>query len=230
MKLLVLIIAHDEPIYIKMQEQWKRYMNKIDDIKCYFLKYKSELTNNIEINETENTIYIHGDSKTETIRPGALDKTIKSLEFLLNNNYNFDYLIRTNLSSVWNFYKLYDFLNVKKCKIAGFMGNHYDSQNCINYINGAGLILHIDVCKLLIQHKHLLNYNIFEEDVAIGNLLFPSLTHYYISLKRSESYNYQTNYLLLDKEIETYEHFRCKCDNMENNIPLMKHIIDKIYY
>jgi hypothetical protein len=45
----------------------------------------------------------------ESYIPGCLDKTVKSIEYCLHN-YNFDFIFRTNMSSVVDLNKLYNLL------------------------------------------------------------------------------------------------------------------------
>ena len=229
MKLLVLIIAHDDPIYIGMQEQWKRYMNNFDNIKCYFIKYKTDIENYAIIDESANTIYIKG---KESLIPGCLDKTIKSLYYLLDKNYEFDYLLRTNLSSVWNFDILCDFIKNNKFLIAGVQGKHkLDRVHFVNFIAGSGILLHIDMCKILMNNRHLLNYNIID-DVALGILLKQYInSSLKVYLNRFEMYNYENKPYLINKNmIQNYSHIRCKFDKKrQNTVELMKIAINLIY-
>jgi nicotinic acid phosphoribosyltransferase len=87
MKLVILILANDTNEYLKMQMLWKLYMNKFQNVKSFFIKYKSDLQENIVL--CDDTIYIKG---LESFIPGCLDKTIQSIEFLLKNN-DFDFLL-----------------------------------------------------------------------------------------------------------------------------------------
>ena len=104
MNLIILILANDTDVYLKMQEKWKTYMNKHSHIKAYFIKYKEDLKENIIQNE--DTIYVKGN---ESLIPGCLDKTIKSIEYVLNNC-EFDFIFRTNMSSVVDLNKLYNLI------------------------------------------------------------------------------------------------------------------------
>ena len=91
MNLIILILANDTEIYLKMQEKWKSYMNKHSHIKSYFIKYKEDLKENII--QKEDTIYVKGN---DSLIPGCLDKTIKSIEYLLNN-FDFKFIFIKNI-------------------------------------------------------------------------------------------------------------------------------------
>lgn len=222
MKLLVLVIANDDGHYIEMQKLWRIYMNRFANIKSYFIKYKDM---NEDVLLEEDTIYIKG---SESLIPGCLDKTIKSIEYFLNkDDFDFNYLIRTNLSTVWNFNKIYNLLKSQERIIytAGLIGTHDDML----FIAGSGMIFSKYICKCIVKNNYLLDYNIID-DVAIGIVLKPLLSNRNLHVNRLEAYEYQYNLESLDKNVSnSFIHFRCKCDNPSNAINLMQHIISLIY-
>jgi hypothetical protein len=217
MKLIILILANDNNLYLECQQIWKSYMSNHPFIDSYFLKYNSNLDDEIKLEN--DTILIKGN---ESLVPGCLDKTIKSIEFILNN-FEFDFILRTNMSSVFDLDKLYKILN-KEINCAGVVGN----INNINFISGAGMVLSKNICNNLIAYKTNLNYNIMD-DVSIGK--FISDNNYAITpLTRFEAYLCKDKVEEITKEtIQEYYHFRCKCDNPSLTIKLMKKIINLIY-
>jgi hypothetical protein len=219
MKLIVLILANDTDAYLKMQELWKKYTNSHLNIKSYFIKYNPNLLENIIINN--DTIYIKGN---ESLIPGCLDKTIKSIEYCLQN-IEFDFIFRTNMSSVLDLNKLYNLLN-NNIQCAGVIGDCKGQK----FVSGAGILMRKDICQKLIQTKNSLNYNILD-DVSIGRFLTSNNINL-ISLTRFEAYNYENNVSMIKKDnIANYYHFRCKCENNSNKtIELMNLIIKYIYF
>lgn len=223
MQLIILILANDEPHYLQMQNLWRKYMNKFDNIKSYFIKYNiNKINNNQDIFIEDNTIYIKGNH--ESFTPGCLDKTIKSFEYILNNE-NFDYVIRTNMSSVWDLNKIYNLLLSNEFNAGGVIGNH----NSQLFISGAGMIFNRNMCNLIVKNKNNLNYNILD-DLSIG-ILLTNLNINFTSLTRFEAYNYENTLSIIDnKLIENYYHFRCK-SNLNGNITIniMSYLINLIY-
>jgi len=218
MKLIILIIANDNDNYFEMQEKWQSYMNKHPHITSYFIKYKEDLEENIIQNE--DTIYVKGQ---ESLIPGCLDKTIKSIEHVLNN-FDFNFIFRTNLSSVVDLNKLYNLLN-NNIEYAGVIGDYYGQK----FISGAGFLMNRQTCKLLIDNKNKLNYDIID-DVSIGQFM-TSKNIKFTQLTRFEVYNYENNINLLRKDnIINFYHFRCKSNiNHNKTIILMEKIIQLIY-
>lgn len=150
----------------------------------------------------------------------CLDKTIKSVEYLLNFE-EFDYVIRTNMSSVWDLKKIYDLILLNNFNVAAIIGGSNNNP----YPSGAGILLKKNICELIVKNKHELNYGVID-DVSIGNLL-NKLNIKIESLTRFEAYNYENNIGQINhNEIKNYYHFRCKS---QKTIELMKHIIYLIY-
>ena len=214
MKLIILILASDDIYYLQMQELWRIYMNNHKNIKSYFMKYDPTLQNDIAI--IKDTIFIKGN---ESLVPGCLDKTIKSIDFL-QKNIEFDFIFRTNLSSVVDLNKLYNLLN-DNIECSGIIGN----CDRIKFVSGAGILLSKNVCQLLITQKNTLNYNIID-DVSLG-LFFTNNNINITSLTRFEAYNYEHDVSVITKEtIRDFYHFRCKSDkNNLKTIELMRKII-----
>ena len=217
MKLVILILANDNDAYLQMQELWRKYMNNHENIKSYFIKYDATLQNNIEL--INDTIFIKG---YESYIPGCLDKTIKSIEYL-QKNIEFDFIFRTNMSSVVNLNKLYNLLN-NSIECSGIIGDNNGNK----FVSGAGILMNKHICKILVNKKDTLNYNVLD-DVSLG-VFFTNHNINITSLTRFEAYNYEDNVNLITKElILDYYHFRCKSEkNKLKTIELMRKIIDII--
>ena len=143
-KIIFLILDSDgDEIYSYNRFIWKQYMNSSKDIKCFFVKYKKDIKNEIEYNEEENRIYIKGEEEYSCEK--ILGKTIKGAKFI----------IRTNLSTFWVFRSILRF--VKKD-----FGSKYilgwtvrNSNDCPNttFISGTGIIIPSDLVPILFTLK-----------------------------------------------------------------------------
>ena len=221
MRLVVLVLANDNAEYNEMQSLWRIYMNKHPNITSFFIKYKEDLIEDVMINE--DVIFIKG---KETVIPGCLDKTIRSIEFLLKNM-EFDFILRTNMSSVFDLHKFYGLLN-ENIAYSGVVNYYNNNQN--KYVSGAGILFNKKTCIELIDSKMSLNYNIVD-DVAIGELLTKKESIIITPLTRCEAFNYKANLELITQDIiQEYYHFRCKSDGKHNTtIEIMKRVIGIIY-
>jgi len=221
MKLIVLILASDNATYLECQKMWRLYMNTHPNIKSYFIKYKSDLIEDVSL-ENDN-IFIKGN---ESLIPGCLDKTIKAIEFCLKNQ-EFDFIFRTNMSSVVDLNKLNNILENYNRHYSGVIGTHKNIQ----FASGAGILLSKPLCIFLTSYKNKLNYNLID-DVSIGLFCQNAKNIRIAPLNRFETYNYENTLNLISKElIKDYYHFRCKSAKDDNNtLLMMKKIIDLIYF
>jgi hypothetical protein len=215
MNIIILIIASDNiDNYIEMQNIWRRYMNKCNpNIKSFFIK--NDITINEDIIAINDTIYI---KENENYIPGILSKTIKSIQYCLNN-FNFNYIYRTNLSSFLNLYKMNDFINNNILNYGGVIGD----CNGIKFASGSGFFLSKDACIYLCQNNNLLDYNLID-DVSIGNFLNKTYNIFFID-------RCDINVLENDKFIiNNIFHYRCKSDNNHSiTIPIMNKLFNMIY-
>lgn len=158
-KLLVLVISSaNEPVYEKHKEVWRSYMNKTPGVDVYFL-------------EMGDTLGIQGDTfvcpGTESLG-GILVKTIEALKVFRLQDY--DFVLRTNLSSLWNFQRLLNHVSTwpRQGVYAGVSGKHKDK---ILFVSGSGMLMSPDVCATLLEHEDELRAVGIIDDVDIGAIL-----------------------------------------------------------
>jgi hypothetical protein len=174
-KFIILIIDSDsDPIYASFREIIRKYMNTYpNDIKTFFIRRSPHIH---EPTIQGDTLYTHG---AENFIPGIFEKTIRSMDFCLKN-YSFDFLIRTNMSSFWNYHLLLEkhtptpknnFLHTPfsrekfVCAYAG--GIH----NGVYFPSGCGYIMSRDVVDLCVKNFELVNCYSHMDDVLMGRLL-----------------------------------------------------------
>ena len=141
---------------------WKKYMNIDPTIKVFFVygKLKNEL---IDYEPTSDLIYYD----IPESYPVLIHKTIRAME-TIQSLYTYDYFIRTNLSTFWDFNKLHLHLNelpTQKCysgdgPLPGYTQNGF-------YLSGTDTIVTPEMIYYIINNKHLIQYNIVE-DAAMG--------------------------------------------------------------
>jgi hypothetical protein len=159
MKVLMLVISSQtQPVYRQHKAIWETYMKSHPDIECYFIEFTSTVLSPLL---TSTTLFLRG---RETY-PGILDKTFKALDYFTRRKH-YDYVIRTNLSSVWIFPKLMQFLET--APRTGLYGGVRNENQPWHYISGAGITFSWDVVQTLLQNRHLAYANKFIDDVDIG--------------------------------------------------------------
>lgn len=138
--------------------------------------------------QEEDFIYVKGH---ESINPGMILKTCKAIEFI-NQIYDYDFIIRTNLSTVFHMPNLMEYLtiipNINAC--GGF--------NYRSFITGTGIILSRDVGNQIVDN--FLKYDItkYNEDILISALLNKFKTPYFNS---KQFYKWG---LIIDEKPEDY--------------------------
>ena len=213
MNIIILIIASDNTDnYIEMQNIWRKYMNKCNpNIKSFFIK--NDPTLNEEIICNNDIIYI---KENENYIPGILSKTIKSIQYCLNN-FEFDYIYRTNLSSFLNLYKMNDFIKTNNIlNYGGVIGD----WNGIKYASGSGFFLSKEACLYLCQNNNLLDYNMYD-DISIGFFLSKKYNIFFID--RCNINSLDNDKFIINNNIF---HYRCKCDD---NHSITISIMNKLY-
>ena len=180
MRVLVLVIAsHNKSEYLQMEAIWKSRVVP-DWCSMWLLHSKpvcewvGDLVNdcfidseNVEMDAGEKTLYFKQD---ECLIPGILAKTVAAIEFL-NKCYTFDYVWRTNLSSVLDFDGLYNYcLSLTSSVYGGYIG--LEPNERITFASGAGFLMSNDVAEYLVSNKESLRWDLID-DVAIGALLEP---------------------------------------------------------
>ena len=94
--------------YENMQKVLSNYYKKFNDnVLTYFVKYNENVKSTYwtEYYIENDIIYING---KETFIPGILEKTLLAFKYL--NNFDYDYLIRSNISTIIEFNRLISYL------------------------------------------------------------------------------------------------------------------------
>lgn len=176
MKILNLVLYSNHEHFDSMKRLSSLYYKQFDNVKTIYYKFTSSIENDIEIEK--DVLHIKGN---ESHTPGILFKTLKAFQYAVDLNEDFDYVIRTNISTVVNF----DLLMKKilhnstiyyggilcqlKC-IAKNSGIDHKYQN-MPYVSGLGIILSMDALRFVVYNNHLIDLNVID-DVAIGILFY----------------------------------------------------------
>lgn len=161
--------------YLKIVELQKEYMKSYksnnNNITFYFYCYKEDLQEEYMIED--DVIYIKG---AETYVPGILEKTIKAFE--ITKNMEYDFLLRSNISTVIDYSKLDDILYKipddviyagGSCRLLTWLDPDYGIHKVYNipFILGTSIILKREGVHKLINNKNVLSETIID-DVAFG--------------------------------------------------------------
>jgi hypothetical protein len=178
-KLIILVLASDDSEHsLKCRDIWFKYKDVNPNIKVLFVYGK--LFGKL-INSDTNCEMIFND--VQELYHFNIEKTLKAFEYI-SLNYEFEYLVRTNLSTFWDFNILLGKINnlpKERCYSGHrwsigpnsehpdwFIGCNYNYP--INYVSGTNIILSNDLIKIIVQNKKNIITEMVE-DVAIGQFL-----------------------------------------------------------
>jgi hypothetical protein len=226
MKILMLVISSDTfPVYAKHREVWRLYMKSHPDIDCYFIHYRPEAIIPIL---TKDTLFLRGIESYG----GITRKTIESLQYFFQRGKPYTHVVRTNLSSVWDFKELIAFLETqpKTGLYSGIINNNV--ENKAPYVSGAGIVMSIDIAQMLVQLRNFVCSVGVSDDVDFGHTLSGlgiSPVHGkrvdFVSLKHYEEHH--------DKTPEGTYHYRVRHENYMGNRmeepEIMRRIVARIY-
>jgi hypothetical protein len=159
---VVLILASiNNEIYRNCRKVWKKYMNIDPTIKVYFVY--GELDEPL-FDYDDSSDLIFSDFKEHPYM--IIEKTIRAME-CIDSQVKYDFFIRTNLSTFWDFSKLQLQLNrlpTEKC----YSGDGPLPRNPSGFfLSGADTIVTPDLVKSIVSNKQMVEYMEYE-DVAMG--------------------------------------------------------------
>jgi hypothetical protein len=234
MKVLLLLIYSETPIYNEMLYTQQLYIHKFENIDSFVVVMRENQQTLVE--QENDVIYVKGKEHVLNV----LYKTIIALEYLTNKT-TYDFIIRSNISTIihipnllqylqtiptHHIYTSSNFLNLNWLDPRA--GIHNNSLFGTIYASGISIILSNDTVKYLITHKDKLRYDIVD-DVSIGlffKVYFPEVFIKGQQYKTSELY---TNQITNHTNINDYVFIRNKSHNRMIDIKIMKLIVNKLY-
>lgn len=162
-KLIILIISSSGEIYDILKNKQIEYLKLFTNIKFFFVEFKD---NDCII---DNNIYIKG---VESINPGMIIKTCKAIDWI-NNNYDYDFLLRTNLSTFLNLNAIFKFIECLP------KDNIYAGFSFSGFVTGTGIFMAKPTTQILIDNYQNFNINNIHEDVLISQCMHKFNVPYY---------------------------------------------------
>jgi len=169
-----------------MYDLTKKYYSRFSNVKTIYYKYNEDLTNSYELKD--DILLIKG---KETYIPGILEKTISAFQYI-DSHYNFDYIIRSNISTIVDFDLLTDYLQSRPIQYGGGLKNiisgdknHPDLENLI-YASGTSIVFSRSALQAFLNKKEHLRKDLID-DVSMGVVMrdhLPNVEQHYIPENR----------------------------------------------
>lgn len=181
-----LVLYSNDKEYDKMYDITKKYYSKFSNVKTIYYQFDENIIKEYELKD--DILLIKG---KETYIPGILDKTVTAFQYIYNQ-YDFDYVIRSNISTIIDFDLLTEYLQETSIQYGGGLKNiisgdknHPDLENLI-YASGTSIIFSKSVLKEFLNKKQHIRNDLID-DVSIGLLIrdhLPNITQHYIPENR----------------------------------------------
>ena len=258
-KCIILIIDHTHVLKDLSTAEYKRnnafkdttkkYINSDPDIYGLFICGDDSLTNgNYRLDATNNTLYtpsketytpgIERGEEKKLLSRGVIEKTLLSMKYVLDN-YSFDYLLRTNLSTFIVLPKFKPTLETLQ-KTNLFKGPINIIPSGEKSMSGTHMLFSIDIIQKLVEHTDsiLKECNSNYEDVCITEACTKINIPYIDSASRYDFTDIDTNDASIDKRIRESNSdsniymYRIKCGNETLNMNTAANdimILDKLY-
>lgn len=155
---MLVLASHNNEVYRNARRVWKAYSNRCPQIKVYMVYGKTELE---DFDSDQDLVY---EDIEENYCPGMLKKTIRAME-QIQCMCTFDFFIRTNISTFWNFDMLLKTLETLPPTLC-YSGDGPLGRPA-HYLSGTDTIVNPYMISLLIENKDRLDYYT-SEDRAMG--------------------------------------------------------------
>lgn len=231
MKVIMTVLdGGSNPHYTKMKEIWNLFRKcREPNVYVYFLRYsddKSLFPNGEKyyLDELTATLYQYG---VETVIPGILDKTHGAIEYFCTTC-DFDYFYRTNMSSIFDFDVMLDYLDKNATEYGGKLENAFDQYL---FASGSGYVLSRSACDTFLEHyDEMLSDPTLFDDVAVGKIMQRYVKMSYIP-RVTFSHTEDPDILdILENDFREIYHYRCLSDDQHTKtIFYMQKIYKKIY-
>lgn len=225
LKYVNLVLYSDNKEYNQMKEITEKYYNKFENVTTIYYKFDKGITNKYEMEG--NLLKIKG---TESYLPGILDKTVKAMEYVVDNKYDCDYLVRSNISTIVDFELLDKELSKKPIEYGGGLINELrmidksggivdETYFGLKYASGTAIVFSKNILDQVMAKRDKINYKLID-DVAIGLLMRDELK------KPAEQVG---SFLVVSDASEigkkSYVFYRNRSSNRETDVKNMRMIV-----
>jgi hypothetical protein len=155
-RIIVLVLSSYLTALVQNNRQvWKQYMHIHPNVKV-FLVYGDSFQGTPS---ESDLVYMDIE---ENYNPGMLKKTLRALQFV-DQNYTYDFMLRTNLGTFWDFPRLLTHVDSLPSELCYSGDGPFESI----YVSGTDTLVNGYMVREFIKHQHELNYQV-PEDKAMG--------------------------------------------------------------
>jgi hypothetical protein len=150
-------------------------------------------------------------------------RTLECFDYCLRN-FEFDFLLRTNISSYIHKYNLMLWLANKPREnfYSGVVGEYGHGASSIKFASGAGIFMSRDIVEKIVKQADLIDTSLID-DVAIGKLLSDT------KITPAVRIDLHCEHQNLNFDLSSF-HFRCKCEQDRTTDSLVMQAIHNKFY
>lgn len=229
---ILILASNNNQVFDNCRKVWKKYMNIDPTIKVYFAY--GELSKPLDEYDSDSDIVINDIKESY---PVLIEKTIRAMEFI-DSQVTYDFFIRTNLSTFWDFSKLHLHLNElpsQNCYSGDGPLPNYNSNGY--YLSGTDTIVTPEMIKSIINNQHLVEFSI-TEDCAMGKYfngilkapMLPNRICFFediISIEETEKIEHRIHDAIQNNK----DHYRVKnfYNREQNDLYIYKILLEIVY-
>ena len=242
--IFLIIASENDPVYNEMKkismQYYSRYLQIYNKVRFFYLYCKPETETK------DNDLCFSGCD--ESLYPGIFYKTARAMQYI-EDNFDYELVIRTNLSTFWNIEVLFKYMEdlLEKCQeikyVSGPQRCFYIKNDFIDgdftFVDGYAIILSKDVVNDIFMKSDPLKNKYFtsaNDDLCISKLLqdkgytFSDLGNYAIKQLTNESYDESLIKNMTSDEFNKTIAYRIK-NTTDRNIDLqyMRQLYSRIY-
>lgn len=223
--IMLIVSSSDVGVYSLMKDVSSIYHELFaDKIKYFYIELREDILD--DVIEVGNHIYVRG---IESQIPGVITKTMKAIEYI-SISYDFDYVVRTNLSSFWNLNNLLPLLEL--LPKSGYYGGVVPFDT---FVSGTGIIISKDVAISLSQFvlpglSNNSQYSEVYEDVLIESIVKSILNLSTQSLTPDHWMLMINDGIIIPQGVCDVLYFRIKNPNRNYDVFLFKSLLNIIYF
>jgi len=157
---IILVFASNFPNNKMYREVWKKYMFRDPQFKVLFIYGKSEH----ELTDYHNDYDIIAESQ-ESIQ---IPKVLEAFK-IIESRFTFNYLVRTNLSTFWDFEKLHRHLDILPTQLCYSGDGPLPNYDCHGYyLSGCDTIVSNDLIYFINRENHKVDISRAYDDQSMG--------------------------------------------------------------
>lgn len=161
---MLVLASNNNQIYKNCRKVWKKYMNKDPTIKVFFVYGKIQDTDALDDFDPGSDIIF---PEIPESYPVLIKKTIEAMK-LIHKNIKYDFFIRTNLSTFWDFNKLHLYLNVLPTLYCySGHGPQFENNSNVYFLSGTDTIVSHGMIESITRNEDAVDFNLID-DVIMG--------------------------------------------------------------